>query len=183
MWIVDPIDGTREFVRRIPEYAISVALVRDGKPVVGAVCNPATGDLFLGAVGVGSWRNGRPIACSRPRGDRLVVLGSRSEMKRGEFEPFQGVLDVQAVGSIAYKLALVAAGEADGTFSLGPKHEWDIAAGVALVLAAGGRVHDGAGRAFRFNQTDTLTRGIVAATREAYANLAALLERHAPRRA
>ncbi|WP_206832167.1 3'(2'),5'-bisphosphate nucleotidase CysQ [Alicyclobacillus fructus] len=183
VWIVDPIDGTREFVRRIPEYAISVALAQDGEPVAGAVVNPATGELFLGAAGVGAWRNGQPIRCSRERGERLVVLGSRSEMKRGEFEPFEGVLEVRAVGSIAYKLALVAAGEADGTFSLGPKHEWDVAAGVALVLAAGGRVHDGARRPFRFNQPDTLTRGIVAATREAYGELAQLLERHAPRRA
>ncbi|AEJ44464.1 3'(2'),5'-bisphosphate nucleotidase CysQ [Alicyclobacillus acidocaldarius] len=183
VWIVDPIDGTREFVRRIPEYAVSVALARDGEPVAGAVVNPATGDLFLGAVGLGAWRNGTPMACSRIRGERLTILGSRSEMNRGEFEPFAGVLDVRAVGSIAYKLALVAAGEADGTFSLGPKHEWDIAAGVALVLAAGGRVHDGAGRPFRFNQPHTLTRGIVAATREAYGDLALLLERHAPRRA
>ncbi|MDI9261001.1 3'(2'),5'-bisphosphate nucleotidase CysQ [Alicyclobacillus sendaiensis] len=183
VWIVDPIDGTREFVRRIPEYAVSVALARDGEPVAGAVVNPATGDLFLGAVGVGAWRNGKPITCSRDRGERLTILGSRSEMNRGEFEPFADVLDVRAVGSIAYKLALVAAGEADGTFSLGPKHEWDIAAGVALVLAAGGQVHDGAGRPFRFNRPNTLTRGIVAATREAHADLALLLERHAPRRA
>ncbi|SIS57387.1 3'(2'),5'-bisphosphate nucleotidase CysQ [Alicyclobacillus vulcanalis] len=182
VWIVDPIDGTREFVRRIPEYAVSVALAQDGEPRAGVLVNPATGDVFYGAVGLGAWRNGTPMACSRARGERLTILGSRSEINRGEFEPFADVLDVRAVGSIAYKLALVAAGEADGTFSLGPKHEWDIAAGVALVLAAGGRVHDGASRPFRFNQPDTLTHGIVAATPEAYGDLASLLRRHAPKR-
>ncbi|GMA56512.1 hypothetical protein GCM10025858_10150 [Alicyclobacillus sacchari] len=171
VWIVDPIDGTREFVEGVPQYAVSVALAERGKAVLGVICNPALRDLFAGLVSSGAWLNGNPIRSSRARGERLTVLGSRSEIKRGEFVPFERTMSVEAVGSIAYKLALIGAGHADATFSLGPKNEWDIAAGVAIVEAAGGRVTDKTGRPYVFNQRHTLVNGIVAATAEAYADV------------
>ncbi len=162
VWVVDPIDGTKEFVSGIPEFAVSVALVEDGIPVVAAVYNPLANELFIAAQGEGAYLNGRRVQVASSVGARPVVLASRSEVKRGEFQPFDDVAVIHPVGSIAYKLALVAAGRADATWSLGPKNEWDIAAGVLLVQEAGGQVFDKTRRPFIFNQPNTLVNGIVA---------------------
>src|SRR5690242_8941865 len=140
VWTVDPLDGTREFVAGIPEWSISVALVEDGQPIAGGVCNPASNQTFLGSLATGLTCNGQP--CHPTRKGTLqgaLVLASRSEVERGEWNKFKhSRFEVKAVGSIAYKLALVAAGLADATWTLQPKNEWDIAGGVALILAAGG---------------------------------------------
>ncbi|MHB9145046.1 MAG: 3'(2'),5'-bisphosphate nucleotidase CysQ [Symbiobacteriia bacterium] len=181
VWIVDPIDGTKEFVSRIPQFAVSVALVEEGVPVVGAVYNPLSAELFTAVRGEGARLNGHPVKADHPMGERLVVLASRSEVKRGEFKTFDASAEITPVGSIAYKLALVAAGRGDATWSLGPKNEWDIAAGVLLVQEAGGSVTDKAGRAFRFNQPNTLVNGIVATSAGAHDKVLQLLREHAPR--
>lgn len=164
VWIVDPIDGTKEFVARVPQYSVSVALVDNGKPVLGAVYNPATDEFFLAVKGRGATLNNKVIQVTEEPNGRGKILGSRTEMRRGEFEWAKELFDVEAVGSIAYKLALVAGGNVDATFSLNPKNEWDIAAGVLLVEEAGGRVVDKAGNAFHFNQENTLVSGIIAAS-------------------
>ncbi|KPV42727.1 inositol phosphatase [Alicyclobacillus ferrooxydans] len=185
VWIVDPIDGTREFVERIPHYAVSVALAKDGEVILGVVYNPAKDECFYALVGEGAWLNGSPITAEYKMGlresssevPRLVALGSRSEIKRGEFQPFEGLLEVEAVGSIAYKLALVAAGRAHTTFSLVPKNEWDLAGGVAIIHAAGGRATDKTGKPFAFNQRDTLTNGSLAATHADYDEVLQLIQR------
>lgn len=142
VWIVDPIDGTREFVAGTPEWAISVALVEDGQPIAGGVCNPAANQTFLGSLATGLTCNGRPChPTQKGTLEGALILASRSEVERGEWDQFKRAsFEVKAVGSIAYKLALVAAGLADATWTFRPKHEWDIAGGVALILAAGGFV-------------------------------------------
>ena len=114
--------------------------------------------------GQGAWLNGEPITVTPDLKGQPSILASRSEIKRGEFENFKPLSDVIPTGSIAYKLALVAAGRADSTFSLGPKNEWDIAAGVLLVQEAGGFVSDKFGRPFIFNQADTLVDSVVASS-------------------
>lgn len=162
VWVVDPIDGTKEFVQGIPEFSISVALVDHGQPILGAVYNPSTDEYFEAIKGGGASLNGAPLNKDRRAPGRLSILGSRSEMKRGEFKEFEEDFDIRAVGSIAYKLALVAAGKADATFSLGPKNEWDIAAGVLLVEEAGGIAVDKGFEKFVFNQPNTLVSGIIA---------------------
>lgn len=162
VWVVDPIDGTKEFVEGVPEYAISVALVNKGKPVLGVVYNPATEEYFEAVKGDGATLNGELICVPSTVPDKPVVLASRSELKRGEFDPFNGVFEVRPVGSIAYKLAVLAAGKADATFSLSPKNEWDIAAGVLLVEEAGGQTGDKQLKPFVFNQQNTLVTGIIA---------------------
>jgi myo-inositol-1(or 4)-monophosphatase len=168
VWIVDPIDGTKEFIRGIPEYAVSVALVEDGSPVLGVVYNPSGYELFTAIKGHGAWLNENPIRADYQFSGFPVVLGSRTEVHRGEFEPFLKSAVIRPTGSIAYKLALVAAGRADATFSLGHKNEWDIAAGVLLVKEAGGRVGDRDGYPLVFNRKRTLVNGVVAATSKAY---------------
>ncbi len=163
VWIVDPIDGTREYAANIPEYAISVALVEKGIPIAAAIYNPATDQLFHAIKGEGAWLNNTKIVChTKTTQERAVLLASRSEYKRGEWKRFERDYDVKQVGSIAYKLGLVAAGQADATFSLKPKNEWDIAAGVLLVEEAKGTVTNKLREKFLFNCENTLVNGIVA---------------------
>lgn len=164
VWVVDPLDGTREFVAGIPEFCASVAMVEGGRPVAGGICNPATEEIFLGAIGCGVTRNGKPVQASR-RGklEGALVLASRSEVKRGEWKKFEGSnLKIRPMGSVAYKLALVSAGLADVTFTLVPKNEWDVAAGVALVQSAGGFVITLDGSQLRCNNRDPLLKGLIA---------------------
>ncbi len=164
IWVVDPLDGTREFVAGIPEWCISVAFVEYGRAVAGGVFNPATGEVFLGALGHGVTRNGSSVRPSyRQNLAGAVVLASRSEVKRGDWECFQQAPFVtRPMGSVAYKLALVAAGLADATWSLTPKNEWDIAAGTALVEAAGGVVRHPDNTPPGFNRRSTLLPGLLA---------------------
>lgn len=177
VWVVDPIDGTKEFIDGIPEFTISVALVREGHPLIAAIYNPTTKELFTAMRGKGAWLNGNRIQANHILKDRPIILASRSEVKRGEFQPFEAYAIVKPVGSIAYKLSLVAAGRADATFSLGPKNEWDIAAGVLLVEEAGGRVTDKEGNPFKFNQPNTLVNGIIAATQDTYHLIRSMIEK------
>jgi myo-inositol-1(or 4)-monophosphatase len=155
VWVVDPLDGTREFVSGIPEWCISIGYVTDGEAVAGGVYNPATDELFLGAQGIGVMYNRTPKhANNRTTLEGATVLASRSEIRRGEWEAFRPTgIKIRPMGSIAYKLACIAAGLADATWTLVPKHEWDIAAGVALVKAADGFVVTKQGQPVRFNQT------------------------------
>jgi myo-inositol-1(or 4)-monophosphatase len=164
VWIVDPLDGTREFVTGIPEWAVSIGLVEDGRAVAGGVLNPAQGQWFLGSDETGVTMNGRPVrASSSARLESAVVLASRSELGRGEWARFDGQpFRVRPCGSVAYKLAQVAAGLADATWSLVPKHEWDVAAGVALVRAAGGTAFQLDGTEPAFNQRSPRLAGLVA---------------------
>ena len=90
VWVVDPLDGTREFVAGIPEYCVSVAMVEDGRPVAGGIYNPATNETFLGSLESGVTYNGKPAQPSqRTSLDGALVLASRSETKRGEWKPFE----------------------------------------------------------------------------------------------
>lgn len=179
VWIVDPLDGTREFVNRIPEFAVAIALAEAGEAVVGVEYNPVTGDLFAGARGHGVRHQDTPVTpTARTDLRQARVLASRSEDKRGEWDEFRDEMQVDLTGSVAYKLALVAAGLADATFSLTPKNEWDICAGTALILAGGGRVTDRYGKPLRFNQQKTLLPGLIACGPNLYDPILELLDRH-----
>lgn len=178
LWVVDPLDGTREFVQGIPEWCVSIAWVQDGNAIAGGILNPATGETFLGSHSTGVQRNGVPARVS-PRTELpgALVLGSRSEFKRGEWKQFQdGSLVLRPVGSVAYKLALVAAGLADATWTLVPKHEWDVAAGTALVQAAGGVVRNLDGSPVAFNQRKPWLPGLIAAGPNLYPEISRLLK-------
>lgn len=164
VWIVDPLDGTREFVEGIDEWCISIGLCRGGRPVAGGICNPSRGETFIGWIGGGVLLNGRPVGVTARGGlDGATVLASRSEVKRGQWEQFaDSPFEVIAMGSVAYKLARVSAGLDDATFTLVPKSEWDIAAGVCLVQAAGGKVLEKNGAEFTFNNSNVKITGLVA---------------------
>jgi myo-inositol-1(or 4)-monophosphatase len=138
VWIVDPIDGTEQFVRRIPEIAVSVALVRAGRPVAAAVLNPITKEE-------GIWIDGAPPSFRglEPRPapvslDTAETIVSRSETEAGILAGLEELAGpTRPVGSVAYKLLRVASGADALTYSVRSKHEWDICGGVGLLRAAG----------------------------------------------
>lgn len=145
-WLVDPLDGTREFVSRNGEFTVNIALIEDGEPSLGVVFAPALGRIFGGARGAGAFaeQDGRrrAIACRRPPGEGLTVVSSRSH---GDREALQAFLAGRRVASSAFagsslKFCLVATGEADLYPRLGRTMEWDTAAGHAVLCAAGGKV-------------------------------------------
>ena len=177
VWVVDPLDGTREFVSNIPEWCVSIGFVEDGRPIAGGVVNPSTGEQFIGAVETGLRYNGRPARVSeRPTLVGGTVPASRSELRRGEWKAFeQAGFTIRPTGSAAYKMALVAAGLAEASWTLVPKNEWDVAAGTALVLAGGGLVYTKAGRLRRFNQPDPLMTGLIATSSAVAEEVEALL--------
>jgi myo-inositol-1(or 4)-monophosphatase len=164
LWVVDPIDGTNSFVHGRPEFAICVAMVEAGRPVVGIVYNPATGELYHAVAGGGAFLNGAPIRVSRTNGagEPRRIVASRWEMGRGELAHFTEPWRVSPLGSTAYKMAKVAEGVADVFVSAGPKNEWDVAGAAVIVTEAGGRVTGPRGEPFRYNQPDPAWRGVVA---------------------
>jgi len=163
VWIVDPLDGTKEFINGIPEFAVAIALVEDGVPVLGVTYNPIKREMYWATRGVGCHLNTRRVRVTRMRTlKRATVLASRSETARGEWQGLRGVLKARPTGSVAYKLALVAAGKGDATFTRSPKSEWDIASGAALVIEAGGTITDIKGREIRFNQRNVKLEGLIA---------------------
>ena len=182
VWIVDPLDGTREFVDGIPEFCVSVAMVEEGRPIAGGICNPATNEMFLGSLDSGVSYNGKPAQASqRVSLNGACVLASRSEIKRGEWKQFENApFTIRATGSVAYKLALVSAGLADATFTLTPKHEWDVSAGTALVESAGGVVRTLENSSLRCNSKSPLLSGLLACGPNLERELLALLGDHLP---
>ncbi|MBF0621867.1 MAG: 3'(2'),5'-bisphosphate nucleotidase CysQ [Magnetococcales bacterium] len=163
VWVVDPIDGTKEYIMGIPQFAVSVGLVENGLPIAAAVYNPAADELFSAARGQGITLNGKPIhTSSREELFGATCLASRSETKRGEWDQFKDELKVSTMGSIAYKLAVVACGRLDMTFTLTPKNEWDFCAGTLLVEEAGGQVTHKDGSPVSFNRTNPKVRSLLA---------------------
>jgi myo-inositol-1(or 4)-monophosphatase len=180
VWVVDPIDGTREFVAGIPEWCVSVALVENGRAIAGGICNPTTCETFIGSLETGITYNGKRVWASKKR-DLVgaLVLASRTEFERGDWERFQDTrFVIRPVGSVAYKLALVAAGLADATWSLTPKNEWDVAAGVALVEAAGGVVRNLANFPLAFNNKSVGVSGFLAGGSLLREKLTSLIQPH-----
>ena len=165
IWVVDPIDGTREFVQGIPEWCVSIGWVENGRAIAGGIYSPAAGHLILGSAATGVTLNGEPVTrLSTSTVAAATVLASRSEIRRGEWDQYESRgFTVRPMGSVAYKMGRVAAGLDEATWTLVPKNEWDVAAGTALVEASGGRVFVPAtGELPPFNQRDTRLPGLVA---------------------
>ena len=162
VWVVDPIDGTRAFVRHHPEFALAAGLVADGEPIAGVVCNPATEETFTACKGGRVRANGKLVAPAPAATlTSARILGSRSAIERacGELAG----CEFFTVHSIAYRMALVAAGTYDAAVAMSPVCDWDIAAADALVRAAGGRVTGSDGQDIVYNQANTRHVGVFAA--------------------
>jgi len=164
VWIVDPIDATSDYARGGQEHCVSIGLAIDGAAVLGVIYNPARDELFAGCDGEGVSCNGKPVHPSAvSRLTDAVVEVSRKEWMRG-LEQRATRLNIRPSASMAYKLARVAAGRSDGAFSFKRRREWGTCAGVALVLAAGGRATllDGTAPVFNRNAEEP-PLGLVAA--------------------
>lgn len=155
-WLVDPLDGTKEFISRNGEFTVNVALVERGMPTLGVVYAPALDRLFAGCVGHGAFLEEqgvrRDIRCRAVPADGLTVVASRSHGDAAALDAFLTGRRVAALASAgsSLKLCLVAAGEADLYPRLGRTMEWDIAAGHAVLAAAGGQVLTLQGQALRY---------------------------------
>ena len=173
VWVVDPIDGTRDFVRGRPGWAVSVALVEGGTAVVGVLDAPARGEVWAAAAGQGATRNGVALRTSH----RIRLPGARVS---ADVLPAADadLIAVERPNSIALRIAMVASDEADLLAALRWGHEWDIAAAALIAAEAGAMVTDALGRPLRYNSTKGEMFGVLASAPGIHA---AALERLATR--
>jgi 3'(2'), 5'-bisphosphate nucleotidase len=160
-FLVDPLDGTKEFVKRNGEFTVNIALIEQHRPVLGVVHVPVRAETYYGAAGLGAYREcqgeARAIQVRQPAADPLVVVGSRSHANPDLAERLAalGAHRMVSMGS-SLKFCLVASGEADFYPRFGPTSEWDTAAAQAVVEAAGGKVVTLDGAALSYNTKDSL---------------------------
>jgi myo-inositol-1(or 4)-monophosphatase len=175
VWVVDPIDGTRDYIRGREGWAVSVALVERGRPVLAVLDAPMRGEAWLAAAGRGATRNGVPVAAS----DRATLAGARvpadalAKADRGVFTL------APKPNSIALRIAMVAAGEADLVATLRWGNEWDIAAAVLIAAEAGAAVSDALGAPLAFNQPRPRAFGVLASAPAIHAAAVARLAERA----
>ena len=155
-WVVDPIDGTRDYLRGRDGWAVSVALVSGGRPLVGTLVAPARGEVWNGVAGKGAWRNGERLAASR----YAKLAGAR--VPADDLPPEDALLTkVAKPNSIALRIAMVAADEADIVATLRWGYEWDIAAATLIAREAGAVVSDAFGRTLAYNKRDPRSFGLL----------------------
>lgn len=161
-WLVDPLDGTREFINRNGEFTVNIALIEDGVPVLGVVHVPVTGVSYSACRGRGAFKQvgsgaAQPVRVRRLDGGPVLVVGSRSHRGKSlnEFLAKLGDHEMVGMGS-SLKLCLVAEGIADVYPRLGPTSEWDTAAAQCVVEQAGGHVTDIHMQPLRYNTKDSL---------------------------
>ncbi len=166
-FLVDPLDGTKEFARGGDDYTVNIGLVRTGLPVLGVIFTPACNRLHTGVVGTGALVDdgrGRRAINVRPRGGEIVAVASKSHLNQATVDYLQsavGQCERVSAGS-SLKFCLVAEGAADIYPRLSPTSEWDTAAGHAILLAAGGRVDGPDGAALQYGKRAFLNRAFVA---------------------
>lgn len=166
-FLVDPLDGTKEFIRGGDDYTVNIGLIEGGQPRLGVVYSPATGRLHAGVVGEGAWLdegNGRTPIVTRPRGDNMIAVASKSHLNQATMDYLEaavGACDFVSVGS-SLKFCILAEGRADIYPRAAPTCEWDTAAGHAVLLAAGGLVDGPDASALRYGKAAFLNRAFVA---------------------
>lgn len=156
IWLVDPIDGTRDYIRGRKGWAVSVALVSAGRPLIGILDAPARGEFWVGEAGKGAWRNGERLAAST----RAELPGARVPAAQVSKEDADLVM-VDQPNSIALRMAMVAAGEADLVATLRWGYEWDIGAAALIAREAGAAVTDAFGGALNYNKPDPRAFGVL----------------------
>lgn len=173
-FLVDPIDGTKEFINKRDEFTVNIALLENGKPIAGVVCAPALNDCYLGDVNEGAslldleTQKSTPIKVRQADNDALLVVASRSHLtpQNQKFIDINKVADTKCAGS-SLKFCLLAKGEADIYPRFGPTMEWDTAAGHAVLLAAGGVVNNLDGTPLDYAKAEFRNPNFVAASNSA----------------
>ncbi|GIT92680.1 3'(2'),5'-bisphosphate nucleotidase CysQ [Jannaschia pagri] len=176
VFVVDPIDGTRAFIKGEDTFSHSLAIVENGRPVAGAVYLPIKDRLYAAALGQGATRDGAPITPSgRTILDGAEVLGTKPNFQDQHWTGGRPPVTQRFVSSLAFRLALAAEGRFDAMITLRNAWEWDIAAGALLVQEAGGLAQTRRGAALRFNNVHPQVDGVVAGTRAVQGALIARL--------
>jgi myo-inositol-1(or 4)-monophosphatase len=175
VWIVDPIDGTRAYIAGLPDWAVSAALIEDGRPIAACLYAPVTEDFFMARAAGGATRNGAPIAATKGADLKDArIAGPRNFLERlaAVVPPFT---TMPRVRSLALRLAGVAQGTCDVAFAGGNSHDWDLAAADLLVHEAGGTLTTFGGESVTYNRPVPRHGMLVAAGRDRHAALNKLL--------
>lgn len=164
-WIIDPIDGTRSFIRGRPQWTVCGALIDNGRPIAGVIVNPMTQEVFAAAAGAGARLNGEPIHVSDCATlDHARLMGPKEFYTHESWpQPWPQTMVLDNPGSIAYRLCLIASGARDGSVRVFSCHEWDIAAGDLIVREAGGLMTGLDGEALTYNKPTPILRGYIVA--------------------
>lgn len=163
-WIVDPLDGTTNFVTRLPYFCVSIALMVNGVPILGLIYAPLTNECFTAVVGHGARLNGRPTAVSRTNAlKRSIIAVSYGHSRQAVASAIAishrlrlATNHLRHAGSAALDLANLAAGRIDATVMAGPLRSWDVAAGIVIAREAGGEVSDAQGQPFTWRSKNLL---------------------------
>jgi myo-inositol-1(or 4)-monophosphatase len=164
VWVVDPIDGTRAFIKAKPHFTICIGLLDNSQPVIGVVFNPATGEMFEATLGGGARLNGVNISPSTTNAvEGCAMLGDQAMFNHPAWPTPWPDMDVVSRNSIAYRMCLVAAGQYDGAIALSAKCDWDLVAAAVVVAEAGGLATTHEGEAFRYDHVAPLQKSLVVA--------------------
>ena len=151
-WFVDPIDGTRAFIKGLPHFSISIALVENQHPILGVIYNPVTEELFTAIKGKGAFKNGVPIKSSKTNVlENARMLGAAHMFQSKLWQHEWPIMQINQRNSIAYRMALIACGEYDCAIATTSKNDWDLAAGALILEEAGGFATNHLGEPFVFN--------------------------------
>lgn len=174
LFVVDPLDGTVSFIKKRDDFTVSLAVASDGVPVVGVVYNPSRNEMYAAVRGQGAQLNGADIKVSDAASiEGCRMIAARDMMENPLWRPAWPAMDIIKIGSIAYRLALVAAGRADATMALTSKSDWDIAAGEVIAREAGAIVTAHDGSTFLYNRPSTDQTSLLASTPGVYDALSA----------
>ena len=169
VFIVDPIDGTRAYMRGKPWWAICIAVVQDGRPVAGVVHAAALGERYEAKAGGGATLNGEAIHASATTAlEGCRMLGDEKMFAHPAWRTPWPPMVIESRNAIAYRMALVASGASDAALALSAKHEWDIAAAALIATEAGAAVSDHKGAPFTFNTPKAKARSLICAAPGVY---------------
>jgi len=164
VFIVDPIDGTRAYIRDKPWWGVSIAVVENGRPIVGVVAAPDRDEVFEAVLGGGARMNGKPIAASNtPALEGSAMLADLAMLKHPAWPTPWPEMRVESRNAIAYRLCSVACGDVDAMLALSPKNEWDMAAGDLIAAEAGCLVTDHKGGPLAYNRAKPVSASLVCA--------------------
>ena len=159
-FVVDPIDGTRAFIDRSPNFVVSVAVIENGTSIAAALYNPLADEMFTAFKGGGAWLNGIPITpTTRRELEGCHMIGYPRKFRRLGWPD----MNVTVANSMAYRIALVACGKADATVAFTPKSDWDLAAAELIAAEAGAQITDLRGNAFAYDRESTSELGVICA--------------------
>ncbi len=163
LWIVDPIDGTKAFVKAEKDFTVCAALAIDGRSVLGAVFAPARDLMFTACLGQGAWLNGQKIKVSGATDlEGCRMLAPKGMLRHPSWVTPWPAMHVESRSSIAYRVALVARGEFDAAMTLSPTNEWDLAAADIILSEAGGQLTTHTGDAYQYNKPNPRIASMVA---------------------